>query len=115
MDEHGAPDVCSLQHVDVEGLVGRIEHDLEEGDDDQLEGTGSTQHCPHCDQNCSCCKVTAHQTEGRERKGDLYQVEPLWEGHHWGILNRGVSLIQGLFCTCFYVAGTADDVIYNRA
>ena len=68
VDEHGAPDVCSLQHVDVEGLVGRIEHDLEEGDDDQLEGTGSTEHCPHCDQNCSCCKVTAHQTEGRERR-----------------------------------------------
>ena len=28
--------------------------------------------------------------------------------------NRGVSLIQALFCTCSYVAGTANGVLYTE-
>ena len=28
--------------------------------------------------------------------------------------NRGVPFIQGLFCTCSYVAGTADGVLYTE-
>ena len=57
VDDHGAPHVCRLEHMDVERLIGRVAHELKEGDDDQLEGAGPPQHRPHSDQHCRRCKV----------------------------------------------------------
>ena len=40
MNGHGPSHVCRLEDVSVEGFVGGIKHDLEEGNDDHLEGAG---------------------------------------------------------------------------
>ena len=34
-----------------------------------------------------------------------------WDPSNWDIVKCPVSLIQGLFCTCSYVAGTTDGVL----
>ena len=51
--------------MDVECLIGRVEHELKEGNDDQLERRGPAQYCPHRDQHCRRSKVTAHYADGR--------------------------------------------------
>ena len=57
VDDHGASHISRLQDMDIQGLVGRVEHQFKEGNDDQLEGAGPTQYCSHCDQHCCCCEV----------------------------------------------------------
>ena len=60
VDEHWASDVRCLQHVDIQSLVDWVEHDLKEGNDDQLEVADTAKQCTHRDQNNSCCKIWSH-------------------------------------------------------
>ena len=62
VNQHGATDVRSHEHVHVQSFVGGVEHELEECDDDELEGGGPPENCSHSDENSGTGKVRAHQT-----------------------------------------------------
>ena len=41
VNDHGPAHICSLVDVKVDSFVGRVEHDFEKRDDDELEGARS--------------------------------------------------------------------------
>ena len=61
MDGHGPAHIGCLEYVGVECLIGRVEHDLEEGYDDHLERTGLTQDGAKRDEDSSCTKVCQNE------------------------------------------------------
>lgn len=40
VDYHGPTHICRLEQVNIEGVVSRVEDDLQKGDDQELEGAG---------------------------------------------------------------------------
>ena len=57
VNQHGPAHICGVVDVQVDGFVGRVEHELKEGDDDELERTGSSQDCPHGNESCCSRKI----------------------------------------------------------
>ena len=47
MDEHGAADVSRHEDMNIQSLVARVEDELKECDDDELERGGLSEDCPH--------------------------------------------------------------------
>ena len=61
VDGHGPAHIGSLEDKGVQGLIGRVEHDLKEGDDDHLEGTGLPQDGAKRNENRGCTEVCQDQ------------------------------------------------------
>ena len=57
VNEHGPTHICGMVDVQVDSLVGGVEYELKECDDDELERTRPSQDCTHCDEGCRTCEV----------------------------------------------------------
>ncbi len=68
VNEHRPAHIGSVIDIQIDGLVGRVKHELEERDDNELEGTGSTQDCAHGDQSCGTGKIRTNHPGRRRRK-----------------------------------------------
>ena len=57
--------VSYSQHADTDVFVGRVEDDLYDRHDNQLEGADLPQNCPEADEDSRSGEVTSNQTAKR--------------------------------------------------
>ena len=62
VNDHGASNVCRLENIAVKSLIGSIEDDFKQGNDDKLEVTDTAKKRTHRDEHCSCNKVSVHHS-----------------------------------------------------
>ena len=62
VNDHGATNVRRLEKIAVKSLIGNIEDNFKQGNDNKLEVTDATKKCTHRDEHCSCNKVSVHHS-----------------------------------------------------